>query len=200
MSRKVLTIRAGETKILPKGSTIISTATTGIVATSNCADIQAQLINAESYSRYAIAITSAIPTDSETFPTARIYFSGVNVGGKNYYFSNTIAYVGTPDHYTTSKNALQTALQAIIAEILKIGDLAGLFINTCVNTFSIDEDRGIGAYLAFNSLPSLVEDGGISLIAKYAGIEENVYLYSYVTYLAQPVSVFANAAATPCTG
>lgn len=200
MSKKVLTIRAGETKILPKGAKIISTGTTGIVATSNCPDVQSQLANAESYKCYTINVSSATGKENDTLPTKRIYFTGVLVGGKAYAFSNSISFKGDEDHITSSYNALGQALKDVYSEILAIDDLRGLFINGCTSAGAIgsNEDNGIFAYLSFRSLPSIADNGGIGILAKYAGLESNVNIYSYVSYIAQPIENYSSAVQTPC--
>ena len=194
MAKKVLTIRAGETKILPKGSKIISTATTGIIATSNCPDVQAQLINAESYRCYTIGIGT--PSDGgHTNVGDRLRFDGITVGGVRYPFTSSISFDGGDgvDHITT---AFRLALTSVIAEILNISDLTGVFIGSCSNADTVDGGNGQMGYISFQSLPSVAEDGVMAIYGTSRGAGSNDY--SYVQWTAVPRSAYKDQSVGPC--
>jgi len=201
MSKKVLTIRAGETKVLPKGAKVISTGTTGIVATSNCPDIQAQLMTAESYTCYSVSILSSANGDGQTNVGERIYIDGINVGGQYHSFLNSV-FIKLDNDVNGTYNILTTfkaGLDSIYAEVQKLSDLNGLFLSGCTSVNDIDgNNRGFVGYLSFKTLPSIAENGGIGFVGRYSGLTGNINLFSYVTYTAYPVDKYANASVTPC--
>lgn len=187
--RKVLTIKAGESKILPKGAKIIKTATTGLTVTSTCPNVQEQLLNHEYYSCYSFSIGTALGDNMS--------FEGINVGGILYRFSNPITFKGVNVIQHVALMIFTQFIEAIQLEILKVNDLNGIFIDSCINIGSIENNnRGIVGFISFKSLPSLLEQSSVYLVGRYEG---NEAAFTPVAIPALPIDQFTgNLKPCPC--
>lgn len=176
--RKILTIKAGESRILPKGAKIIKTATTGLTVTSTCPNIQEQLLNHEYYSCYSFSIGTAAGSGTGIGGSGNymfgenMSFEGINVGGTLYRFSNPINFSGAHVGQSDALKRFGQFIEAIQLEILRINDLSGIFIDSCINVGTIEnKNRGIVGFISFKSLPSLVEQSSTYLVGRYEGNE-----------------------------
>jgi len=204
MALKVVTIKPGDTIVIPRNAKIKTAASDGnIVVTASCTEIQNQLLNSEYYQCYAVSVGSSAPTSGHQMGEI-LYFDGIEVGGVKYPFANTVTFNGIDDSQRTiTKQKLLTALNGVTDEIRKINSLTGLIKSMCTklgDTSTDDNGNGVLGYLSFKSLPSMATASTISIYGRMAGLTGGALAntFSYLSWRALPLSEYAGAIVQPC--